>query len=208
MAKLKTPIQAEKEPPKTKGKTGRSVIDWEAMFDLWVESGLPKTTFLKQYGQKPTTGHVRKKTNGWTRDALFARKAAIESNPSLKNKVKKDEGLWKTIQEWRKTQGVDDWKTADAIRTHIKLQLNKGIVMGEDGKPMSTIKPNDLRHLADCLSSVQRTQRLALGMSTDNVGVADPSDSNVEVDSLDCPTFIVEVSDTGKFKSQRPKEVA
>lgn len=123
---------------------------------------------------------------------------------------------WHQIREWRRQQSAHDYKAADTVRQVCKMLLKESIVIKvlEDGTRdyRSTIKPNDLRAIMNTLTDVQRVQRLALGMSTENLGLESPvTDSNVEkaVDHTEeaIPVFVVEMSTRGKFLRPRPRKV-
>ena len=120
---------------------------------------------------------------------------------------KKINGLWQIVQQWRAGQAESDWSTANNIRQHLKLILNQAIIKDDNGNPKTKLSPRDLVNVADALETLQKVQRLALGMSTENVGVDRPDDgSHVDTgdDELGCPIFEVQISDNGKFKRARP----
>lgn len=123
---------------------------------------------------------------------------------------------WNKVLDWRANQANHDWKTSDTIRMHIALVLKHGLQkIRVDGRDewATTLKPGDIRQLAMAAADVQRVQRLALGMSTDNIGVDSP-DSNVEkaVESADgtkpANLFVVEMTKGGKFTRARPRRAS
>lgn len=125
---------------------------------------------------------------------------------------------WETIRSWRRKQAGDDYRTADTVRSICKMILKNSIerVTTESGGQdlRTTLKPHEVRAITDALNGVQRMQRLALGMSTENVGVdspVTPQDSHVEKnkdETPDIPTFVVEMSSKGKFLLPRPRRVS
>ncbi len=203
------------EAPKLPSTGGRSAIDWGILFDLWVIGQTPKRDFLLKYGLSTTSGQVRKMTKHWTQDA---KKAELEvarirldqraADEKAKGTAREPRGIWEFVQQCRQGQAGEDWRTAQAVRSHVKMLLQQGLEQTADG-PRTLMSARELTNIAEALEKVQRIQRLALGMSTDNIGVADSSgDSNVEdVGDGSCPIFLVEVNDAGKFKRARPRQV-
>lgn len=134
---------------------------------------------------------------------------------------------WQVVEAWRRNQALEDYKTADAIRSQIKLILKKAVaktqvvdaVTGETRVDVvTTLTPIQIRALAQAAADLQRIQRLALGLSTENVGI-DAGGSHVERQGGEAaptgqaqteepiPTFVVEMSKRGKFMRQRPRRV-
>lgn len=204
--------------PKLPSTGGRPAIDWAMLFDLWVVSNKPKRDFLLQFGLSTTSGHTRAQTQHWTQDAKKAEhdaarirleQRADEVKELGKNKAM-PQGIWEFVMQCRQGQAGEDWKTAQAVRSHIKMLLQASVIVHEGHDPTTTLTARGLKDIAEALERVQKVQRLALGMSTDNVGVADPGtgDSNVEdLGDGSCPVFVVEVNDNGKFKRARPRQV-
>jgi len=116
---------------------------------------------------------------------------------------------YEQINAWRQRQALDDWRSADALRTAIKIIIREKILKKE-GQVNTVLKAVEIRQLAQALCDIQRVQRLALGMSTDNVGIDRP-DSNVEKPTISdeelIPTYVVEMSEGGKFVRPRPRRV-
>lgn len=140
--------------------------------------------------------------------------------------VLKREDPFQLVLEWREKQALADYRSAERIRTSINLYLqdsvqkvphpdqvkNKGEFVYK-----TSLKPGEARQVAQALEAVQRVQRLALGLSTDNIGVSmggghggkeAPSGSEVEKPALteeSIPTFVVEMNRGGKFVRARPR---
>lgn len=110
------------------------------------------------------------------------------------------------IARWRKRQGEEDYTTANALRQHIKLKLKQAIAKDEHGQTYSKLSKTDISTFAKSLADLQKIQRLALGMSTDNIDVAQKSIVEKQK-SDDVPTFEVELNDNGKFKRPRPRRI-
>lgn len=125
---------------------------------------------------------------------------------------------WQVLQQWRGKQGLDDVKLADALRSQIKLVLQGSLVKREDaeGKTIftTTLRPHEIKALTQASADIQRIQRLALGLSTENVGVDTPQpESHIEKnvtpeDQAPVPIFEVQMSRKGRFLTARPRRVS
>jgi hypothetical protein len=198
---------------------GSLKYNWEDLFTRWVKSGLKKDEFLKAEGINPNGMIAKKKTETWLTDlkktAEVLRKEAKDdqidqaiaaldgeqSKPAPGHVLKE---IWQIVMQWRGKQAESDYKLADVIRLHAKVLLKNSMITKIDvnGKEvvMSTLRPADLVSLAKVAETVQRVQRLALGLSTENIGV----DRNLEIDTQDnIPVFEVQVNDKGKFVNIR-----
>lgn len=200
---------SKKTPPiiKQPGQPGRPPVAWDQLYNEWLKSKKTKREFLTEYGFSLQSSTVKQMIAAWSRDEKTSRARMGRLVKSQQTPEKHISGLWQVVQQWRAGQAEADWKTADNIRSHLKLILNNAVVMDDDGKPHSKLTPRDLVNVADALETLQKVQRLALGMSTENVGVDRPDDgSHVESgdDELGVPIFEVQISDNGKFKRARP----
>lgn len=118
---------------------------------------------------------------------------------------------WQQIQSWRNAQGATDWKTNDTIRMHIQLILKEALQKDAKGNWRSALKPAEVRQLAAAASDIQRTQRLSLGLSTENIGVDMPQthiETPVENSAPKPNLFVVEISRSGRFVAARPRRVS
>jgi hypothetical protein len=78
------------------------------------------------------------------------------------------------VREWRKMQAKADHQTAEMVRARVHELLNSIV------QPT----PQELRSFAACLVDLQKVQRLALGLSSENVGMQVDTDtiaSGIEV---------------------------
>ena len=190
--------------------------DWDELFAEWVKSGMKKSDFLKKKGINPNGMIARRRTDGWHLDISRARKILrteesdidmqIKIMEQATNEVAPKEALkeiWQIVQQWREKQAENDYKLADIIRIHAKVLLKNNLVyrQTEQGaeEVVSKLKPNDLLAICKVAETVQKIQRLALGLSTENIGV----DSGVKADEDNVPIFEVQVNSDGKFVSIR-----
>jgi len=202
-----------KEPPKKLGTGGRGSIDWDAFHDIWIHQDSYNTiaSFLLSYGLKPDSGRIRAATKDWKEGKekplpVMTGKELGEYQPELyEAKVKK---VWSMIRTWRAIQAETDYRLTQKLRRMVECQIDTLQNDYDDGKQ---IKTYDLLNLAKILESIQRIQRLSLGMSTDNVGIEDArrlaEDQAGDTAESDAPIFSVEVTDGGKFKRLRPRRV-
>jgi len=119
---------------------------------------------------------------------------------------------WQQIQRWRNAQGATDWKTADSIRMHIQLILKTALKKNETNNSWySDLKPSEVRQLAAAANDIQRSQRLSLGLSTENIGVDMPQthiETPQEGGGIKPNLFVVEISKSGRFVNARPRRVS
>jgi hypothetical protein len=133
---------------------------------------------------------------------------------------------WHQIKSWRENQALTDWKMAETLRNHVRMICAENTiivperdargreVLDASGRPKmkykSNLKANEVKCLADAATSIQKIQRLAIGLSTENVGVDLPTkvdEPHLEKNVIDIPTFVVEVSEAGKFEKPRPRRI-
>lgn len=141
---------------------------------------------------------------------------------------------WQAIKAWRQKQATEDYRTADTLRMHLKLLMKKSLRKVrktlESGEVIeefeTTLKPHELKAVGQVAADIQRIQRLALGMSTENVGIDRDEGTHIEPgdqpetipmkqvgpsapvsDEPEVPVFIVEMSHRGKFMRARPRKV-
>lgn len=79
------------------------------------------------------------------------------------------EFLTQKIIRWRESQAVSDWRLAECIRDYVKeFVLNaRQLVLGQQ---VCLLNASDIKSITGALVDLQKVQRLALGMSSENVG--------------------------------------
>lgn len=127
------------------------------------------------------------------------------------------------IDQWRSRQAMDDVKLADALRQQIKILLSTSTKRTEVEAPDGTktvgyttsLRPHEIKALTQAAADIQRVQRLALGLSTDNLGINDDRaqpESHVEKNVTPAedapPVFEVLMSKNGKFVRARPRRAS
>jgi hypothetical protein len=197
------------EPPMRYDTGGRPSVDWEELFVTWLDSGIHKRKFLAQYGLNFKSSNVKKKTRGWNsrnRDSIVK---AVQSHNVEVIETNRMHSIYQMVMQWRAGLAEIDYTTCRRIRDLVIKRIDK---LEEKDAVYDSL---ELRRLASAVAEIQRVQRLALGMSTENVGVDFPEvgDSNVDntpddTQAPQCPVFVVEVNDNGKFRRARPKQIA
>lgn len=109
--------------------------------------------------------------------------------------------IWQIIAQWRQKQAENDYKLADVIRLHCKVILKNNLRSTRDRNGNqsyeSDLKPNELLSIARVAETVQKIQRLALGLSTENIGIESNNRETTGEDNI--PIFEVQVNQNGKF---------
>lgn len=220
--------KAKKNTPKQKRKN----YDWEVLFEEFCKSGLKKAEFLRTKGINPSSGAACRNTNSWTRDVHLVHKQMeladeefkkekeklYRQHPRVPNRkpdgvIVKDEinEIYQLVNTWRKGQAANDYRLAEKIRQHIRIVLDNAmnhVVSKVTGKDLTSTKltPMNIRALVNSLEGLQKIQRLALGMSTENVGF-EGQIKKADNQEDECPIFEVEVSKEGRFLKARPTQI-
>jgi len=191
-------------------------MDWDALYLEYMHYNGRKCNFLRSKGLDPNDPLVKQKTDQWNQHTKAARTKLAEYDRYYKTsgKPRKDEAteLWEIVQAWRKDQCKLDYETANVLRQHIRLILNNSVkqVVDPETKKATTIsklKPQHIKQMASALIDIQKIQRLALGLSTENVGVeADVKYSEEKIEIKET-IFEVQVNHDGKFIKARPELV-
>jgi hypothetical protein len=183
----------------------KTAIKWDQLFDEWLGSGLSKEDFLQNKGFSKIA--AQEKSRSWARDVKKSTYYAAKASNKITDVIDDANELWQIVQGFRRNQALTDYKTAEAIRTHCKMMLqNATLKTVKDGREIfaTSLRPSELRALAQTIELVQKVQRLALGMSTENIGI----DGKLEIDNEtddQVPVFEVQVGQNGKFIAARPK---
>lgn len=185
---MKRIIKMKHSNPPTKCTGGRRAVDYDALYTLWKNDPnyQPIESFLEIYGIDPSKRRSKEATRNWRRTECAVHFETLEKN------------TWTKIRTWRTLQAEQDYLAADTIRELIATRV-------EDIKNSDHIETKEISALSICLERVQRIQRLSLGLSTDNVGVGEVRKSKSAHENI--PTFVVEMNEDGKFKTQRPRLV-
>lgn len=217
-------------------KRTRQKHDWTALHEEWKASSMTRVKFLEYKGLNLQSGNVHKNTKHWESPLALA---AAPKTAKRRRKVEvfipevtgKDVGraadgvlpkshpsAWQMLQTWRKKQSKEDYEAADRARTVVKLLLRDSVTVRKNAEGndvfSTSLKPHEVRQLTQALSDVQRIQRLALGLSTENHGVDSPApadETHVEKNVTpeeSIPTFRCIMSASGRFFTPRPRRVS
>lgn len=210
-----------KDPPTlrpTNRHATRGKIDWDVLYKYWLDQNKPIDEFLAEFKHiKPDSVRVRRVTDKWTRPCIRIRddlndgKELNENDfhpKTTKLHFEDPNQVWQLISKWRIRQAVSDFEIAEKIKDKIKYVLDYE----------HYISPQHLNQIAKSLEVVQKVQRLALGLSTEHIGIENQTNPLVDktnehedqkiLEAADnTPTFIVEMNDNGKFKRLKPRQV-
>ena len=132
--------------------------------------------------------------------SVYPKQFPVHSDNKAINKYR-----WEIINNWRQTQSEQDYKLADMMRLHCKLILKDYLEIYTDDngnkKYKTHLSATALNNIVKTVESIQRIQRLALGMSTENIGVE--IDNVVETVEQNIPVFEVQMSSGGRFLKVR-----
>ena len=183
-----------------------SDLVWDNLYREWLRSGMEIPPFLRSRGHNPNSAIARQKTKNWVLDVSIdndkidheMEKAnhIVDAMPARKEKTITE--IWQMVQGWRHNQAESDYKLADNIRLHCKIILKNSIVKTIDNGQErfdTSLKPSELLSISKIAETIQRIQRLAVGLSTENVGI----DHNVEIENNSVPIFEVQMGKNGKF---------
>lgn len=222
MISLKRPndLGAAEKTTKTLKPPGRQPkYDWEALYKEFLTSGMTKHKFLMTKGI--ATNHPS--ARGWaahvgkTREAIKA--LIAEREREVPGQLV---DLFALVKTMSMGLAVKHYKPAEFAIMHIEIQLEKSFIIDEATGQItgSRLTPREMRQLLGALADAQKIQRLALGLSTDNIanhGQPTPGDgSHVEKNATpgapgepekqsSGPVFVVEVNANGKFIRPRPR---
>lgn len=136
--------------------------------------------------------------------ALINEPGPDDTDPQTEDKITE---LWRKITTWRNNQPEADYKIGNALQNHIKMILNQSLVNVE-GEMRTKLNARAISHLTQASLNVQKLQRLALGLSTENMGLQERDNLVAETSDDEIPTFVVEINKDGKFIRPRPRQVS
>jgi hypothetical protein len=197
---------------KTNGKH-----DWDALYKEFLESGLTRAKFLINKGIHPGANEARQ----WKHKVTIARekiKAAVTGRDADGEPAQLVD-LLGAVQQWSLGLAPKHYNASQMLRTHAELfmerslKIENGVIVG------TTLKPREMNALAQVLSHCQKMDRLACGLSTENVAANHTGNAGTHVADQNAaqpsgdkpqeekrgPVFVVEVNQNGKFVRPRPR---
>jgi hypothetical protein len=140
----------------------RTAINWTQIKLAYVHNGARVADLAVDYGVKEETIAKRVVREGWSEERANAEQQAYADAAGAMAKQRA-----KDLVKFND----DDLKIARALRGRVAKRLGELDQMTQEPK---AIPPNELRQLASVAEAAQKMGRLALGASTDNLGVGGP----------------------------------
>jgi len=191
--------------------------DWQALYKEFLESGKSKSAFLRSKGIHPSHSATR----GWG-SKIWKAKVAIKAAMAEREADAPQQigDLLGIVQTWSLGLAPKHYRAANMLRTHAEVYLENKLKI-EEGEIVGTnLTPREMNALAQVLVHCQKMERLALGLSTENVaanhtgapGTSAAQGAHVETPAEELPAaekrgpvFVVEVNQNGKFVRPRPR---
>lgn len=200
-----------------KGKT-LVMRDWDELYKEFIASGMSKARFLRSKGIDTT--HVA--ARAWTTKVWKAKAALKEAMQDREADTPKQlADLLGIVETWSMGLAQKHYNAANMLRVHAEIYIEKNLEIKGGQITGTQLSPRDMNALATVLSSCQKMERLALGLSTENVaanhsaptapaaGAGEPAntDNTMEAETNEPrgAVFIVEVNQDGKFMRPRPR---
>ena len=189
--------------------------DWDALYKEWLTSGMTKRAFLKSKNLSPNAPQSRM----WKAEIWQAREKIAEAIRSRQaDEPDQLADLMSSVKMWALGLAPKHYKASQMLRLHAEIYMEKQFLHDDTGAIVGThLKPQQLSQLSTVLSTCQKMDRLACGLSTENVFIPNQGDGaekgkHVEDDKKQLednrrsgPVFVVEVSRNGKFMRPRPR---
>lgn len=204
---------------KTK-KTSYKSRDWDQLKKEWLASGETKASFLRRLSIPLNSVATKSATREWVEELKLAHTTLARAylaevgNSKIYDIVdlipaEVELGSWASILSLRSKQAIKDYQSAELLRAHCDLILSKSLgaeSVDESEVDSTSLSPSNLRAIAATMESIQKVQRLSLGMSTDNVGADTLKSEEGAVDDSEknTPVFEIQMKKNGKFTSVRP----
>ncbi len=152
-----------------------SATDWEALRLEFIHGAMTAEELAERHGLKPDTVRTRARRGGWreqreelSRAVVSRAEAVAQAEESVAQHV--DAVATAVAVEVKATTLVefnaDDVKLAKALRAEVAKLITEARKAGG-----ARLSPRDLNALAATAERAQRMGRLALGVSTENVGL-------------------------------------
>jgi hypothetical protein len=85
------------------------------------------------------------------------------------------ETLTAKIVRWRESQALADWRTAEKLRRYIvNMLVRADQISAEGNEALAIFGAQSVRQIAAAMVDLQKMQRLALGLSSENIGFRMP----------------------------------
>jgi hypothetical protein len=131
--------------------------------EIWKKTSLAKKTDAVSPGDLQLEPFKRK-----LRPALEkAVKYEIDFSSMSTEEIR--ETITQKIIRWREKQAISDWNLAENLRRYIKTMITETVKLDVDNRFFWSA--SSIRQIAAAMVDLQKMQRLALGMSSENIGI-------------------------------------
>lgn len=158
----------------------RTAIDWTDIKLAYVHSGARVADLAVEHGVKEDTIWKRVTREGWNEQRANAEQQAYADAAGAMAKQRAKDLI---------KFNDDDLRIARALRGRVAKRLGE---VDQATQQPTAIPPNELRQLAGVAEAAQKMGRLALGASTDNLGVGGPGgDGPVPVTNISKEDYLL-----------------
>ena len=130
----------------------------------WKNTAKAKPTGCVQHGDILLTPFKRKIKSLPSIEVL-----ELENQETQMNQKEIRETITQKIIRWRESQALADWRTAERLRRYIISRLVR-VEQFEQEHEYSALDTTGIRQIAAAMVDLQKMQRLALGLSSENLG--------------------------------------
>lgn len=158
-AKKVAQVQAPRKPAK-------AATDWNIVRLAYVHSSKTLAQVARDFGLTDSAVEKRSEREEWAR---LRRETSETVSRAASERIEAERA--KELAAWNDA----DLRVARALRGQVVAAINSAV---NNAKPL---RPADVRGLASAAEAAQRIGRLALGATTENTGISDPSGGPVGV---------------------------
>lgn len=144
----------------------KASIDWPAIRLEYVNGSMTYAELAARHGLKDGTVRQRGNREKWDEQRNAVTRHVTQAAQGELTETR--------IDELREFNGAD-LKLARAIREAAVTMLEAGVTRDESNGEPIPLSPRDLNAIAKAAESAQKVGRLALGVSTDNLGHGGPN---------------------------------
>ena len=126
----------------------------------------------RETARAKVTGSVKRGSINWevySRKLKTANAMEVYEPEILNQGTETPESLTQKIIRWRESQAIADWRTAERLRRYVVGLLDR-VTRDLDSDEAYNFGAQAVRQIAAAMVDLQKMQRLALGLSSENIG--------------------------------------